>query len=102
MCVGTRIKNKRKELKISADDLAKHIGVSRATIFRYENGDIEKMPAKTLELIAEYLRTTPAFLMGWDTEQPTTIAAHKRDDLTPEEQAKVNAFIEGLIANREN
>lgn len=102
MCVGTRIKDRRKELKISADDLAKYIGVSRATIFRYENGDIEKMPAKTLELIAEYLRTTPAFLMGWDKEQPETIAAHKRDNLTEEEQKAVDAFIQGLIANRKN
>ena len=42
MNVGEKIKLRRKELKISADDLADAVGVSRSTIFRYEKGDIER------------------------------------------------------------
>lgn len=63
---GKRIKERRKELNISADDLAKVLGVSRSTIFRYEKGEIEKVPAKYLEQIARALDTTPAHLMGWE------------------------------------
>ena len=40
MNVGERIKIRRKELGYNADYLAKHLGVSRSTIFRYEKGEI--------------------------------------------------------------
>lgn len=66
MIVGKRIKQRRKELGMSADELAKYLGKDRSTIFRYEKGDIENMPLDILEPIAKVLRTTPAFLMGWE------------------------------------
>ena len=44
MNTGDRIKQRRIELGLTADDLAQKIGKSRATIYRYENGDIENMP----------------------------------------------------------
>ncbi len=66
MNIGDRIKQRRIELGISADDLAKRVGKSRATIYRYENGDIENMPTPTLEPLAKALQTTPAYLMGWN------------------------------------
>lgn len=63
---GERMQERRKELGISADTLAEHLGVSRSTIFRYENGDIEKVPANLLSDISKFLRTSEAFLMGWE------------------------------------
>jgi transcriptional regulator with XRE-family HTH domain len=69
MTVGQRIKQRRKELKMSADELASKIGKNRATIFRYENGDIENLPLDILEPIAEALETTPQHLMGWGEVQ---------------------------------
>lgn len=62
---GERMQERRKELGISADALAELLGVSRSTIFRYENGDIEKVPANLLPDIAKFLRTSEAYLMGW-------------------------------------
>ena len=56
---------------MSADALGKRIGKNRATIFRYENGDIERLPIDILEPIAEALLTTPQFLMGWEDEEKT-------------------------------
>jgi transcriptional regulator with XRE-family HTH domain len=73
MTTGERIRNRRKELDISADKLADRIGVSRSTIFRYENGSIEKMPINTLIPIARALNTTVAYLMGWDDERQPAI-----------------------------
>lgn len=61
---GQRIKKRRKQLQMSADDVANLLGVSRSTIFRYENGYIEKVPANILEKLAEILKTTPAYLIG--------------------------------------
>lgn len=70
--VGERIKLRRKQLGISADDLAQRIGVSRSTVFRWEKGDIEKVPGDTLVPIAKALNVSPAFLMGWEELPPET------------------------------
>ena len=69
MNIGLRIKQRRKELKMTADELGKLIGKDRSTIYRYEKGDIETMPLEILEPVAMFLQTTPQHLMGWDDEQ---------------------------------
>ena len=76
MTIGDRIKNRRKHLKMSAEELAKRIGKDRSTVFRYEKGDIENLPLDILEPIAKALETTPQYLMGWDEVQK------KNDTLT--------------------
>lgn len=75
MTTGERIKSRRKELGISAEYLADKLGVSPATIYRYEKGDIEKMPGNILEPISRILLTSPAYLMGWSdsAELPSNI-----------------------------
>jgi len=69
MRIGERIKQRREELGLSVDDLAKRLGKHRATVYRYENGDIENMPADVLIPIAQALGTTPADLMGWEDDE---------------------------------
>ena len=66
MNIGYRIKQRRKELGMSADKLGELLGKDRSTIYRYEKGDIENLPLDILEPIATALHTTPAHLMGWD------------------------------------
>jgi transcriptional regulator with XRE-family HTH domain len=69
MNIGQRIKERRKELKMSADELGKRLGKDRSTIYRYEKGDIENLPLDILEPIAKALETTPQYLMGWEKVQ---------------------------------
>ena len=66
MSTGQRMKARRKELGLSAEYIANHLNLSPATIYRYENGDIDKVPGDILEPLAAILQTTPAHLMGWD------------------------------------
>lgn len=66
MNIGQRIKERRKELKMSADELGQRLGKDRSTIYRYEKGDIENLPLDILEPIAAVLETTPQYLMGWE------------------------------------
>ena len=66
MITGKRIKSGRKELGLSAEAVAKKLGVSPATIYRYENGDIENPPIRLLEQLCGILKVTPIWLMGWD------------------------------------
>ena len=76
MTVGSRIREFRKRLGLSVDDVAEKLKKNRATIYRYESDDIENLPAPILEPLAKVLQTTPAELMGWEQS-----AAPTSDDL---------------------
>lgn len=69
MRVGERIKSRRKEIGLSAEQVAKELGVSPATVYRYESNDIMNMRIDKLEPITKALRTTPAYLMGWEDDK---------------------------------
>lgn len=89
MNIGQRIKQKRKELKMSADDLGKRLGKDRSTIYRYEKGDIENLPLDILEPIAMALNTTPQYLMGWEQVK-------KKNDVLSDIVLKLNEDMELL------
>ena len=66
MSIGKNIKNRRKELDLTQEDIAKRIGVSKQTVQKYESGVIANIPSDKIEMVAEILKTTPAKLMGWE------------------------------------
>lgn len=66
MKIGERIKARRKELKMSVDELATKLGKNRATVYRYESNEIENMPLEIVKPLALALKVTPAYLMGWE------------------------------------
>lgn len=68
MNVGQRIKNRREELGMTVDELASLINKNRATVYRYEKGDIESLPTPVLKPLAKALKTTPEYLMGWEED----------------------------------
>ena len=59
MKVYERIKALRKERGLTAEQVAEAIGVSRATIYRYETKDIENMPITVLEPQLKYFAVLP-------------------------------------------
>lgn len=74
MSIGSRIKQRRMELKMSADSLAKLIGKDRSTVYRYESGGIDKVSADILVILANALETTPSYLIGLDRTEEQAIA----------------------------
>ncbi len=73
MTIGENIKEIRKAKKISVDYIAKELGVSKTTIYRYEDSSIEKIPLQIFDKLCDVLGVTAAQLMGNDvvpTEQP--------------------------------
>ncbi len=64
MTIGKQIRKRRKELKMSVDELARRIGKDRSTVYRYENGDISNMPVELLPPMIEALQTTPQELLS--------------------------------------
>lgn len=70
MTIGQKVKQRRKELGLSVDEIAKKLNKNRATIYRYESGDIGEIPISVLEPLSKVLRTTPADLLGWYEHEP--------------------------------
>lgn len=72
MTIGERIKNKRKEKKLSVEYIAQKLGVSKTTIYRYEDSSIEKIPVRVFDQLCVVLGVTSAELMGNASSDPTT------------------------------
>ena len=89
MTIADRIRNRRLELGLSVDDLAKVLNKNRATVYRYESNYIKSYSPDVLESLAKALHTTPAYFYGYDdavlTSSPITI-------LDPDEHELISAY----------
>ena len=56
MDIGERIKELRERKGISQTAFAKLIGVSKQTLYKYENGLVTNIPSDKIEAIAKVLR----------------------------------------------
>lgn len=99
MDVGQRIKSRRKELKMSADEVAEKIGVSRSTVFRYESGDIEKVSIEMLTPLSKALKVSPAYFMGWDEQNDISTIYNQLEE---PRQYKVYSFAERQLEEQNN
>ena len=67
MNLASKVKQRRIELGLSQEELAKKMGYSsRTSINKIENG--RPVSQKIIVRLAEALETTPAYLMGWDND----------------------------------
>lgn len=65
MTVGERIRQKRIEMNLTQDELAKKAGYkSRSSINKIESS--RDLPLYKIERVAKILECTPAYLMGWE------------------------------------
>lgn len=73
MTIGERIKEFRKAKNIPVNSLAKQLGVSKTTIYRYEDSSIEKIPVQVIDRLCEIFGVTVAELTGNKMESKETI-----------------------------
>lgn len=92
MTIGRNIYHARKLSGMTLEELSKHIGISRQTLSRYENGIIGNIPSDRIEKIAIALNVSPAQLMGWE-EMNSSPEEEYYEDPT------VNAYAEQLRTN---
>lgn len=59
-----RLKKLRKEKKLTQDELAREIGVSKITILRWENEERQIKPDK-IQQLADYFMVSEAYLLGY-------------------------------------
>ncbi len=62
--IGQRIKKRRKDLKLSQQDLAEMMGVHKSSIMRYEKGTIDNTKVLVLQGFSAALHVTPEWLRG--------------------------------------
>ena len=60
------LKTRRKELGLTLLEIANRIGVTEATVQRWESGEIKTLRQGRIAKLAEILEVSPAQLMGWD------------------------------------
>ena len=81
MTIGNRIKNLRVQRNLSQSELAEMIGTIKQTIYKYETGIITNIPTDKITQLAKIFKVSPAYLMGWDTEEENIF--DKYDNLSP-------------------
>ena len=92
---GDKMKAARLALGYSAEQVAAYLGCSPATVYRYEKGDISKMPAETLRLLADYLCVPQGYLMGWESmpdNLPPSESIAVPDPLSDEEHLLISSW----------
>lgn len=65
MNIGLLISTKRKERGLTQKELASRVGVSEATISRWESGEIKNMKRKFVGALADALGVSPLLFMDW-------------------------------------
>lgn len=81
MSMGNRIKELRKNKGLTQEELGTIIGVKKAAIQKYENGDVENLKRTRIKTLAETFGVTPSFLM-YGEEKPLTTTQHIRASTT--------------------
>ncbi len=60
------LKKRRKELGLTLKEVAEAVDVNPSTISRWETGDIKNMRALQIDKLAEVLKTSPLWIMGYE------------------------------------
>lgn len=68
MKVNDAMAIRRKELELTLDEVAKAVGVSKATVSRWESGEIDNMRRDRIAALAKILRVSPIFLMNEEVD----------------------------------
>lgn len=101
--IGRRIRERRKELGLTQKQLGKKVGLSEASISKYETGKVEDATTTKLNEFAVALEADIAWLLGISTagrrasedKAVKTIAAHFNGrNISDEQLRRVENFIE--------
>ena len=75
--IGNRLKAFRRGSGLSADEIARRIGISRTALYRFEKGEVVKI--ETLEKLSELLEVSVPTLLGVGVEYvPTAVSFFER------------------------
>lgn len=102
MKINEIIKKRRKDLGLTLKQVADQLGVSESLISRYESNDVKNMKVDKIAPLAKILKTTPAYLMGWDdnpTPQKPTVDTSMLTEAELAEFEKITGVNQQLFFN---
>ena len=97
------IVKRRKELGLTLEEVGLRVGVSRATVQRWEKGILQNPGRDKIAKLAAALQISPEYLLGWTDDPGLKMEqdlASATAGLTPEETASVLNYIAFLKAQR--
>ena len=74
--IGRRLRKLRLEQELTLEDVSKKVGVTKATINKYESNTVKNIKRDTIEKLAEALSTSPEYLMGWTDNSARVSSVH--------------------------
>lgn len=95
MTIGQRIKDRRERLGLGQTELADRVGISKQTLYKYENGIITNIPSDKIEAISKVLNSSPGYLMGWSDNIDYVVMPEDTPtsgNLTPNEQIIIERY----------
>ena len=96
MTTGEKIRQLRKDNKITQTELGKILNVEKSTISMYENNNTQP-PSQTLALIAKYFNVTTDYLLG--NETPAKFKPQLTDKDKKDIAKQVEDMLDGLDAD---
>lgn len=105
--LGLKISNRRKELNLTMEDVARAVGVGKSTVSKWERGAIKDMRRDKIAALASVLQMDPVEFINDDFVDPDDVASARRvpppgydtpeialmlkcmSDLSPEDQKRL-------------
>ncbi len=97
--IGERIKERRKELKISQEELAEILGVTYQQVQRYENGT-NKLNVENVQIIAGALSAPLSYF--FEIYETPVVAEEQARYVTPTESKLLRVFRKIKNSNSKN
>ena len=73
------LKIRRLELGLTMLDVANAVGVSEATVSRWESGNIANMKRSRIAALAKVLQVNPSVIMGWSDDPNSVIDSTQKE-----------------------
>ena len=90
--MAQRIRDLRQAKGLTLEQVADVVGVGKSTVRKWETGMIANMKRDKIADLARALGTTPAYLMGWEDDDPPSEISPSEPQLTEGEQLMLELF----------
>lgn len=75
---GDRIRACRIKNHLTQEEVARHLGIGKQAVYKYESGAVTNIPLENIQALAALFSVTPAYLAGWD-ESDLNIDSHEHE-----------------------
>lgn len=88
--IGRRLRDLRTASGLTLDEVGRHIGASKQTLYKYETGVITNIPLEKIEALAKLYGVSPAEITGWQDLDDSADYYHDADAAALADMIKEN------------